>query len=169
MGVGVVLCLFAVGFTAMTPYIRNAGAFYSYVARGLGRPAGLGAALVALFSYNALQIGVFGAFGFFSASTMNDLLGIDLPWPVYAFAGIAVVWFLGFRSINFGAKVLAALLVAETAILVLLALRDPDQGRGARADPGLLRSLQRLHLEDERSVGPRRRGLHRLRGHRHLP
>ncbi|WP_406396626.1 APC family permease [Streptomyces sp. NBC_00882] len=121
VGVGVVLCLFAVGFTAMTPYIRNAGAFYSYVARGLGRPAGLGAALVALFSYNALQIGVFGAFGFFSASTMNDLLGIDVPWPVYAFAGIAVVWFLGFRSINFGAKVLAALLVAETAILVLLA------------------------------------------------
>ncbi|MEV5952170.1 APC family permease [Streptomyces sp. NPDC051987] len=121
VGVGVLLCLFAVGFTAMTPYIRNAGAFYSYIARGLGRPAGLGAALVALFSYNALQIGVFGAFGFFSAATMNDLLGVDLPWPVYAFAGIAVVWFLGFRSINFGAKVLAALLIAETAILLLLA------------------------------------------------
>ncbi|WP_048821657.1 APC family permease, partial [Streptomyces ipomoeae] len=49
------------------------------------------------------------------------LLGIDLPWPVYALAGIAVVWFLGFRSINLGARVLAALLIAETAILVLLA------------------------------------------------
>src|SRR3954453_20841719 len=59
VGVGVLLCLFAVGFTPMTPYIRNAGAFYSYIARGLGRPAGLGAALLALFSYNALQIGLF--------------------------------------------------------------------------------------------------------------
>ncbi|MFF7261002.1 APC family permease [Streptomyces sp. NPDC008159] len=119
--VGVVLCLFAVGFTAMTPHIRNAGAFYSYVARGLGRPAGLGAALLAVFSYNALQIGTYGAFGFFAAGTANDLLGVDLPWPVYAFAAIAVVWFLGFRSIHVGAKVLAALLIAETAILVLLA------------------------------------------------
>ncbi|WP_405776472.1 APC family permease [Streptomyces sp. NBC_01538] len=119
--VGVVLCLFAVGFTAMTPYIRNAGAFYSYVSRGLGRPAGLGAALLAVFSYNALQIGTYGAFGFFAAGTANDLLGVDLPWPVYAFAAIGVVWFLGFRSIHVGAKILAALLIAETAVLVLLA------------------------------------------------
>lgn len=105
----------------MTPYIRNAGAFYSYITRGLGRPAGLGAALLAVFSYNALQIGVFGAFGFFAAGTANDLLGVDLPWWGYAFAGVALVWFLGFRSISLGAKVLAALLIAETAILVLLA------------------------------------------------
>lgn len=121
LAVGVVLCLFAVGFTAMTPHIRNAGAFYSYIARGLGRPAGLGAALLAVFSYNALQIGTYGALGFFAAGTANDLLGLDLPWPVYAFAGIAVVWFLGFRSIHVGARVLATLLIAETAILVLLA------------------------------------------------
>ncbi|WP_055526370.1 APC family permease [Streptomyces graminilatus] len=121
LAVGVVLCLFAVGFTAMTPHIRNAGAFYSYIARGLGRPAGLGAALLAVFSYNALQIGTYGAFGFFAAGTANDLLGLDLPWPVYAFAAIAVVWFLGFRSIHVGAKILAALLIAETAVLVLLA------------------------------------------------
>ncbi|MEH0442276.1 MULTISPECIES: APC family permease [unclassified Streptomyces] len=121
LAVGVVLCLFAVGFTAMTPYIRNAGAFYSYIARGLGRPAGLGAALLAVFSYNALQIGTYGAFGFFAAATADDLLGVDLPWPVYAFTGIAVVWLLGFRSIHVGAKVLAALLVAETAVLALLA------------------------------------------------
>ncbi|KUO09730.1 APC family permease [Streptomyces sp. DSM 15324] len=121
LAVGVLLVLFAVGFTAMTPYIRNAGAFYAYISRGLGRPAGLGTAFLAVFSYNSLQIGLFGAFGFFASTTANDLLGVDLPWPVYAFAGIAVVWFLGFRSINLGAKVLAALLIAETAILMLLA------------------------------------------------
>lgn len=136
LAVGVMLCLFAVGFTTMTPYIRNAGAFYSYVARGLGRPAGLGAALLAVFSYNAMQIGVFGAFGFFTATTANHLLGVDLPWPVYAFAGIAVVWFLGFRSINLGAKVLATLLIAETAILLLLAIAVLAQGgaNGLRLD-----------------------------------
>ncbi|MFE6052991.1 APC family permease [Kitasatospora sp. NPDC056446] len=119
---GVVLALFAVGFTAMTAHIRNAGAFYAYVTRGLGRPAGLGAALLAVLSYNAIQIGMFGAFGFFARTTAADLFGLDLPWPVWALAGVGVVWFLGFRSIDLGAKVLGALLVAETGILLLLAV-----------------------------------------------
>ncbi len=37
----------------MSKYIHNAGAFYSYIARGLGKPAGLGAAALAVSSYNA--------------------------------------------------------------------------------------------------------------------
>ncbi|MET8541183.1 APC family permease [Kitasatospora sp. NPDC004799] len=122
LATGVVLALFAVGFTAMTAHIRNAGAFYAYVTRGLGRPAGLGAALLAVLSYNAIQIGMFGAFGFFAHTTAADLLGLDLPWPVWALLGVAVVWFLGFRSIDLGAKVLGALLIAETGILLVLAV-----------------------------------------------
>ena len=51
----------------MSKYIHNAGAFYSYIARGLGKPAGLGAAALAVFSYNAIQIGLYGAFGYFAA------------------------------------------------------------------------------------------------------
>ncbi|MFG2948409.1 APC family permease [Streptomyces adustus] len=119
---GVILLLFSSGFTAMTPYIRNAGAFYAYISRGLGRPAGVGAALLALFSYNAMQIGTYGAFGYFASSTANNIFGLDQPWWVYSFAALAFVWLLGYRSINMGAKVLAALLVAETAILLVLAV-----------------------------------------------
>ncbi|MFB7757789.1 hypothetical protein ACFC18_50840 [Streptomyces sp. NPDC056121] len=37
-----VLLLFAAAFTAMTPRVRSAGAFYSYVHTGLGRRAGIG-------------------------------------------------------------------------------------------------------------------------------
>ncbi|WP_413230080.1 APC family permease [Kitasatospora herbaricolor] len=121
LATGLVLALFAVGFTAMTAHVKNAGAFYAYVTRGLGRPAGLGAALLAVFSYNAIQIGMFGAFGYFARTTANDLLGVNLPWPVWALAGVAVVWLLGHRSINLGAKVLGALRIAETGILLVLA------------------------------------------------
>jgi len=39
-----VLLLFAVGFCAMSPHVPNAGAFYAYVERGLGRVTGLGTA-----------------------------------------------------------------------------------------------------------------------------
>ena len=37
---GIVLLVFAVGYTAMSQHVQNAGAFYAYVARGLGKPAG---------------------------------------------------------------------------------------------------------------------------------
>ncbi|MFF8770229.1 APC family permease [Kitasatospora sp. NPDC015120] len=122
LATGLVLALFAVGFTTMAAHVRNAGAFYAYVTRGLGRPAGLGAALLAVLSYNAIQIGMFGAFGYFAQETAADLLGLDLPWPVWALIGVAAVWFLGYRSINLGAKVLGALLIAETGILLVLAV-----------------------------------------------
>ena len=118
---GLILTVFAVAFTAMSKYIHNAGAFYSYIARGLGKPAGLGAAALAVYSYNAIQIGLYGAFGYFAAITAKDLTGLDLPWWAWAAAGIAVVWFFGYRSIHGGAKILGALLIAETGILALLA------------------------------------------------
>ena len=118
---GAILTVFAVAFTAMSKYIHNAGAFYSYIARGLGKPAGLGAAALAVFSYNAIQIGLYGAFGYFAAATAKDLAGISLAWWAWAGAGIAVVWFFGYRSIHGGAKILGGLLIAETGVLALLA------------------------------------------------
>ncbi|MFI0480939.1 APC family permease [Actinomadura sp. 9N215] len=117
---GVVLAVFAVGFTTMSRHVTGAGAFYTYVARGLGRPAGVAAAVLALMSYNALQIGMYGLLGAAARSTVDSLTGVDLPWPGYAMAGIAVVWYAGFRSVEFGARMLAVLLLAETAVLVVL-------------------------------------------------
>ena len=38
-----ILLLFAVGFCAMSRHVPNAGAFYTYIAHGFGRHAGLGA------------------------------------------------------------------------------------------------------------------------------
>ena len=125
---GITLAIFAVGFTTMSRHIDNVGAFYSYIAVGLGRTAGVIAALVALVSYNALQIGVYGLFGVAAESTFADVLHIDLPWWAYAVGAIAVVWFVGFRSVDFGAKLLAVLLTAETALLLVLAVAILVQG-----------------------------------------
>ena len=57
------LLVFAVGYLAMARHVRNAGAFYAYTSRGLGGLMGGAAALIAIVSYNAMQIGVFGLFG----------------------------------------------------------------------------------------------------------
>jgi amino acid transporter len=125
---GVALAIFAVGFTTMSRHIDNAGAFYSYIAVGLGRTAGVISALVALVSYNALQIGVYGLAGVAIQGTFTEVFGIDGPWWVYALGCIAVVWYVGFRSVDFGAKFLAVLLTAETALLLILAVAIVVQG-----------------------------------------
>ena len=125
---GVSLAVFAVGFTTMSRHIDNAGAFYSYIAVGLGRTAGVVSALVALVSYNALQIGVYGLAGVAIQGTFVEVFGIDQPWWVYALACIAIVWYVGFRSVDFGAKFLAVLLSAETALLLVLAIAIVVQG-----------------------------------------
>ena len=125
---GAVLAVFAVGFTTMSRYVTNGGAFYAYVTRGLGRPAGVSAALLAMVSYNALQIGMYGLLGVSVHETAADLFGVDIPWPVVALVGVALVWYLGFRSVDFGAKVLGVLLVAESGILFLLAIAILFQG-----------------------------------------
>ncbi|WP_179756827.1 APC family permease [Kineococcus aurantiacus] len=120
LAAGVVLALFAVGFTTMTRLTGGAGAFYSYITLGLGRSAGAGAGLLAVVSYNALQIGVYGLLGTQFQAAGVRLLGLDLPWWLYAVAAVAVVWALGRRGIDVGARLLGVLLAAETAILAVL-------------------------------------------------
>ncbi|MFG6296759.1 APC family permease, partial [Streptomyces rochei] len=118
---GITLALFAVGFTAMTRHVRSSGGFYAFITRGLGRPAGFGAATLALLAYNGMQIGVYGLLATGTQDALEALWGIHVPWPAIALAGVFVIWYLGYRSIEFGAKVLGVLLLAETGILVLLA------------------------------------------------
>ncbi|WP_447035726.1 APC family permease [Streptomyces sp. DSM 118878] len=118
---GITLALFAVGFTAMTRHVRSSGGFYAFITLGLGRPAGFGAATLALLAYNGMQIGVYGLLATGTQDALDALWGVHVPWPAIALAGVFVIWFLGYRSIEFGAKVLGVLLVAETGILVLLA------------------------------------------------
>ncbi|QGV81423.1 APC family permease [Streptomyces ficellus] len=118
---GVTLTVFAVGFTTMSRHVRSGGAFYAYIAQGLGKPLGIGAALLAVVGYNGMEIGVYGLLGSAGADTAHALWGVDVPWLPIALAGLLLVWYGGHRSIDFGAKVLGVLLVAETGILVLLA------------------------------------------------
>ncbi|MEV7979438.1 APC family permease [Streptomyces sp. NPDC086519] len=118
---GITLAVFAVGFTTMSRHVRSGGAFYAYITRGLGRPVGIGAALLALIGYNGMEIGVYGLLGSAGRDTAKALFGADVPWLPIALAGLLLIGYGGYRSVEFGAKVLGVLLVAETGILALLA------------------------------------------------
>ncbi|TPW75851.1 APC family permease [Schumannella soli] len=116
----VVLLIFSVGFVTMTPHVREAGAFFSYVTTGLGSRAGLGTAFTALVAYTAVQVGVYGYLGW----AVNDLVvyfgGPEAPWWIYSFLALVVVAVLGYRHIELSARVLGVALVLEIAVVVIM-------------------------------------------------
>jgi amino acid transporter len=128
LAAGAVLTIFAVGFMAMTKHTGGAGAFYSYISLGLGRRLGMGAGILAVVSYNALQIGVYGLLGQQVSDAFHQLAGVDLPWWLFVFMAIGLVWLVGRRGIDVGARILGVLLIAETAILALLVIAVIVQG-----------------------------------------
>src|SRR4051812_46048415 len=102
--VAVVLGIFAVGYVAMARRIPNSGAFYAFISQGLGKPAGVGAALVAVAAYNLLQVGLYGMIGPFLASYAKDNFDVDAPWGVWAFGAWALVTVLGLLRVDLSSK-----------------------------------------------------------------
>ena len=117
LGLLVLLC-FAVGYAAMGRRVVNTGAFYTYIARALGRPVGVAAAYVAVVSYTALACGLVGAFGYFTRLVLLNE-GLSLPWYLYSAVAVAIVAFLGYRSADLSAKVLGTLMVGEFTVLLV--------------------------------------------------
>lgn len=118
---GLLYLVFSVGFTAMGRHVGGAGAFYTYITQGIGKPAGVGGALMALVTYSAVQIAVYALFGVFMAGAIAPL-GLDLPWWVWAYVVLLVVMVCGQRNIAFSGAILGVCMIAEIAILLLLDL-----------------------------------------------
>ncbi|MDQ1020793.1 APC family permease [Streptomyces afghaniensis] len=125
---GVVLILFSIGYAEMSRHVHNAGAFYAYISRGLGGTAGAGAALVALVAYNALQIGIYGIFGFEVSGLLATYADVEIAWWIPALVAALAVGLLGWLKIDVNARVLGVLLVIEVLLVVIFdvaALADP--------------------------------------------
>ncbi|GAA4479855.1 APC family permease [Enteractinococcus fodinae] len=117
-----VLLIFSVGFVQMTPYVDEAGAFFSYVRKGLGRRPSMGVAAVALVAYTAIQVGIYGYIGWAIDDTIRFYGGPSLPWPLYSLLVLIIVAFLGYRHIDLSAKVLGVALALEISIVVIINL-----------------------------------------------
>ncbi|MFE2043752.1 APC family permease [Streptomyces sp. NPDC059477] len=115
----IILALFSVGFTAMSRYVPNAGAFYSYIQSGLGRHVGVGAAALALGSYGVMLVGLYAYLGVATTKLLSDM-HMGVPWWTSAIGWVLIVGFLGYRDIELSSKVLGLLLVAETLAVVVV-------------------------------------------------
>src|SRR5215472_13225877 len=108
--IAVILAIFAVGYVAMTRHITNSGAFYAFISQGIGRGAGVAAALMALLAYSCLQIGLYGALGPAAAAEASAHLGIHAPWWAWALAAWGVVTMLGLLRVDIAGRILGVLL-----------------------------------------------------------
>lgn len=117
--VGLVLGVFAAGYVQMGRRIGNAGAFYTYISRGLAKQAGIGSAWLALMSYNMLQVALYGVMGVTAAPLADQYFGIDAPWWIFALVAWAITTVLGQLKIDLNGSVLAVLLVAEIAAILI--------------------------------------------------
>jgi amino acid transporter len=110
------LLFFSVGYVALARYVPHAGPLYAHVARGLGPAPGLAAAALALLGYIAIGCSLYGLIG----SVVSSLFGGE--WWGWALAACGAVAILGSLHIGVNAKVLAALLAGEIAVVVLFDL-----------------------------------------------
>ncbi|MFI0976640.1 APC family permease [Streptomyces sp. NPDC021093] len=127
---GGIVLLFSVGFVAMSRYVVDAGAFYTYIGKGLGRSTGIGSAGVAVLAYNTVQAAMYGLFGATVSGLFDVHAGIEVPWWACAFVTMALVELLGVLGIEVGAKVVAVFVLAEFSILLAFGIVTLLQGGG---------------------------------------
>ena len=116
----VIMFLFTVGFISMSKFIKNSGAFYAYIQKGLGRSVGLGSATLAVLSYAIILIALEAFIGHTLSEAIKDLSGVNLPWWLYSLATIGVIAYLGHRDIELSSKFLGIALILEIAIVIIV-------------------------------------------------
>lgn len=150
----VILLCFSVGYAAMNARVVNSGAFYTYIARALGKPAGAAGAYAALVGYTSMALGIAAAFGYFTHLVFAGL-GMPVPWYVFTAFAVLLVAFLGYRSAELSAKVLGVLMVLEFTVLIVfnmlvvgtkgLAAFPPSRSPPTRRSPARSASACSLH------------------------
>jgi amino acid transporter len=114
--VGAVVGLLSVGYTVLSRRIPHPAVYYAVIARGLGRPSGVGGGMVALLAYNAIQTSLYGLLG----ATLNGLFGG--PWWLWALIAVALVGVVGVRSVAISTRLLGTILVLSFVVLALFDL-----------------------------------------------
>jgi amino acid transporter len=126
-----VLVCFAVGYAAISRRVINTGAFYSYIARGIGRPPAVGAALLAVAAYTVNIAGIAGGTGYF-VHILSVELGSPVSWMWGTVPVIVLVGLVGYRSVHVSAKVLGTITALSiVALLVYDVMIIADKGLAA--------------------------------------
>ena len=115
----IILMLFAVGFIAMSRHVNNAGAFYTYISKGMGENWGASASVLAVMAYISIQIAIVAMLGFFTQLFIEEHFSTYIPWWALSMLFVLICWMLSIKRVEVGGKLLGVLMLAEVAIVLL--------------------------------------------------
>lgn len=115
----IVVGLFSVGYSAISREVVVGGAFYTYIAKGLGSTTGLGAAFIAVVSYVIFVPGGISYLGFVVHTLCLDLAGIDIHWMWFSAAAAIAIGLLGYRKLDVSSGLVMVLILLEFLLLLV--------------------------------------------------
>lgn len=125
-----VLAVFTSGYVVLSRAVVNTGAYYAYVAFGLGHTAGAITASVATIAYNAAAAVMAVATGYFTDLALSTYVGTDLPWWLYAAIALALTGLLGYLGVSVAARATTVICAVQFALLaafvVAVLVRRPE-------------------------------------------
>jgi amino acid transporter len=125
----VTLLFFSVGYTTMSRYLPNPGAFYAYISAGLNKVFGLAASFLAILGYLMIGLGITLFFGIVAQDLVAATFhGPMLPWWWYSLALVAIVGVFGYFRIDLSARVLSVAMVVEIGIVLIFDLAVAGNG-----------------------------------------
>lgn len=116
-----VMILVANGVMEMARVLPSAGAFYTYVSRGIGPRAGFLTGALMFAAYALLVPAELALIGVYSSDILGGY-GVHIHWTVIAAGFTALMVFLSLRGITSSLHVALGLFAAEVAVILLLSV-----------------------------------------------
>jgi len=118
----VAILIAASGIVEMARELPSAGAFYTYVTRGLGPRAGFVTGGLMFVAYALLPPAELGLIGSYVQSTLRTEAHVNIPWWLIGLVPAGLMIFLGFEGIRSSLRAALVLFGIEVCIVVLLAI-----------------------------------------------
>jgi amino acid transporter len=121
------VCLVAIlvvssGIVEMARELPSAGAFYTYVTRGLGARAGVITGGLMFVAYALLPPAELGLIGSYVQSTLRTEANVDVPWWLIGIVPAAAMIVLALEGIRASLRTALVLFATEVGVVVVLAL-----------------------------------------------
>jgi amino acid transporter len=124
----VAILVVASGIVEMARELPSAGAFYTYVSRGIGPRAGFVTGGLMFVAYALLPPAELGLIGSYLQSTLRSELHVNVPWWLLGTVPAGAMIFLALRGIRASLRAALVLFAIEVCVVVGLALIVVGQG-----------------------------------------
>ena len=120
-------CLIAIliaasGVIAMAARLPSAGAFYTYVTRGLGPRAGFVTGGLMFVAYALLPPAEIGLIGSYLQNTFNTEFSVNIPWWLIGLVPAGFMIFLAYEGITSSIRTAMVLFTAEVIVVLVIAV-----------------------------------------------